>query len=110
MKVLLDENLPLDLRHFLAEHETFTVAFMKWKGVRNGELLVRAAAEGFDVMITRDAGIEYEQNLTNLPIAVIVLPAHAKKIEDLIPLIPLLLMAMQSLQPKTLRKVELPKQ
>jgi hypothetical protein len=63
---LLDENLPLDLRHFLAGHQVFTISFMKWKGLRNGELLRRAEGEGFDLMLSRDAGIEYQHNLANL--------------------------------------------
>jgi len=48
MKVLLDENLPHDFRHFLPGHEVFTAAYQGWTGLRNGELLARAAAEGFD--------------------------------------------------------------
>ncbi|HEY1629196.1 MAG TPA: DUF5615 family PIN-like protein, partial [Tepidisphaeraceae bacterium] len=105
MKVLLDENLPLDLRHFLADHQAYTVAFMKWKGLRNGQLMQQAAKEAFDVLVTRDAGIEHQQNLTNLPIAVVVLPAHAKKLEDLLPLIPSLLRAISQVAPKTLLKL-----
>lgn len=44
MKILLDENMPHDLRHFLPGHEVFTVAYMQWTGTRNGELLARAAS------------------------------------------------------------------
>jgi len=44
MKFLLDENLPHDLRHFIPGHEVFTVAFMGWAGVKNGDLLQLAAA------------------------------------------------------------------
>jgi len=58
MKVLLDENLPHDLRHFLPGHEVFTVAFLGWAGVENGALLAKAAGEGFGVVVTKDAGIE----------------------------------------------------
>jgi len=105
MKVLLDENLPIDLRHFLADHEAITVAFMGWKGVRNGELMARAAAHGFGVMVTRDARVEYQQNLSNLPLAVLLLPAHAKKLDDLLPLIPSLLRAIASVPERTLLRV-----
>jgi predicted nuclease of predicted toxin-antitoxin system len=106
MKVLLDENLPTDLRHFLAEHEVFTIAFMGWKGMRNGELLRRAAADGFDLMISRDAGIQHQQNLSNLPIAVILLPSHAKKLEDILPMVPALLHAISSIRPRTVLRLE----
>ena len=101
MKVLLDENLPIDLRHFLAGHQTFTVAFMGWKGLSNGTLLARAAADGFDVVVIRDSGVQYQQNLSNLPVAVIMLPKRAQKLEDLVPLIPALLMTIGSIAPKT---------
>lgn len=60
MKLLLDENLPHKLRQHLPGHEVYTVAFMGWSGIRNGELLARAAAAGFEAMLTVDAGIEYE--------------------------------------------------
>jgi hypothetical protein len=72
MKVLLDENLPHDLRPLLMPmHDVYTVAYLGWSGLENGDLLAEAAAQHFDVMVTRDSGVEYEQNLTNLPIAVI---------------------------------------
>jgi predicted nuclease of predicted toxin-antitoxin system len=105
MKVLLDENLPLDLRHFLAEHEVFTIAFMGWKGLRNGELLRRAENEGFDLLISRDAGIQYQQNLADLPVAVILLPSHAKKLEDILPMVPALLQAMSPIGTRTLLRL-----
>lgn len=70
MKLLLDENLPHDLRYFLPGHQVFTVAFMGWSGVKNGELLGRAAAEGFDALLSLDSGIAYQQNLHALPCSV----------------------------------------
>jgi hypothetical protein len=62
VKVLLDENLPLDLRHLLSVHEVVTVDYLGWKGLRNGRLLQRAAAEGFEVLVTRDAGFSFQHN------------------------------------------------
>lgn len=97
MKVLLDENLPHDLRPLLMPiHEAFTVAYLGWSALENGALLSRAAAEQFDVMVTKDQGIEYEQNLVNLPLSVIVLRARSNKIDDIRPLIPQLLVALGS--------------
>lgn len=55
MKLLLDENLPLDLRHFLAGHDVFTVAYLGWKGFRNGALLARAFGDGFEAVLTMDS-------------------------------------------------------
>ena len=63
MKLLLDENLPHRLRTLLTGHEAFTVAFMNWNGIENGRLLALAADNGFDALITKDCGIEYEHDL-----------------------------------------------
>jgi hypothetical protein len=67
MKILLDENLPHELRLLLVPaHEVFTVAYLDWAALQNGDLLAQAAAAGFDAMVTKDQGIEFEQNLASL--------------------------------------------
>ena len=96
MKLLLDENLPHALRHEIAGHDCFTVAYVGWAGVENGSLLALAAAAGFDATITKDAGVEYEQNLRNLPLAVVVLHAASNDMEDLRPLVPALLIGLSA--------------
>jgi hypothetical protein len=105
MKLLLDENLPHDFRYFLPGHDVFTVAYMQWAGVRNGDLLARAASAGFDAMISLDAGLEYQQNLASLPIAVILLKAPSNMLNDLKLFVPSLLDALAALKPKTLVSV-----
>jgi predicted nuclease of predicted toxin-antitoxin system len=102
MKLLLDENLPHQLRFEIPDHVCFTVTYMGWSGVKNGELLNLARAEGFDAFLTKDAGIQYEQNLSLLPIAVVILQAPSNDIEDIRPLLPLLLATMHNLQPRQL--------
>ena len=106
MKLLLDENLPHDLRYFLPGHEVFTVTYMGWEGVRNGELLSRAAAAGFDAMISMDSGIEYQQNLGDLPLSVVLLRAPGNAMQHLLPLLPELLERLRMMKPKTLVRVE----
>jgi predicted nuclease of predicted toxin-antitoxin system len=101
VKILLDENLPHELRHFLPRHDVSTTAFMGWAGVKNGELLRRAAADGFDVLITADRGMEYEQNVGSLPVAVLQLKAGGTKMVDLMPLVPEMLDALFTLKPRT---------
>jgi len=105
MKILLDENLPHDLRHLLPRHEVFTVAYMGWSGIENGELLKAAENDGFDVMLTKDSGVEYEQHLPALPVAVVVMKAKTNKIDDIRPLLPAVLSALLSLQPRTLVRI-----
>ena len=61
MKILLDENLPHRLRLLLVGHDVYTVAYMKWKGIENGELLGLAASSGFEAILAMDNGMPYEQ-------------------------------------------------
>jgi Domain of unknown function (DUF5615) len=105
MKLLLDENLPHKLRTEIAGHEVFTVAFMGWSGLENGELLAKAAEAGFDALITNDRGLEYEQDQRTLPLSVIVLLASANTIEAIRPLYAALDHALKSLTPRVLVKV-----
>ena len=105
MKLLLDENLPHQLRHEIPGHDCVTVSYMGWGGVSNGDLLRRAEAEQFDAVLTKDSNIQFEQNVANLPIAVVVLHAASNDIEDIRPLLPALLQALLSLPPKQITHV-----
>jgi hypothetical protein len=94
MKLLLDENLPHQLRHEIAGHDCFTVAYMGWGGIENGELLRHAASAGFEALLTKDEGLEFELNLPSLPMAVVILHAPSNKLVDIRPLLPSLLQAL----------------
>jgi hypothetical protein len=87
MRILLDECLPRRLKDDLSEHDVQTVPDAGWKGRKNGELLALAVGH-FDVFLTVDAGIEYQQNLGSLALGVIALKARSNRIEDLRPLMP----------------------
>lgn len=108
MKILLDENLPHQLRHEITGHDVFTVTFMKWNGISNGRLLALAASEKFDVFITNDQEIPYQQNLSALPIAVIVLIAPSNTIEVIREFVPSILSALEKTEPGQLVRVESP--
>lgn len=89
MKLLLDESVPKRLGAlFPGEFEVRTVQQMGWTGSSNGDLLRLAYEHGFDVLITVDQGIEYEQNLAYLPIPVIVMAASKNRLQELSPLVP----------------------
>jgi hypothetical protein len=109
MKLLLDENLPRKMRLELLPHEAFTARWMRWQGIGNGRLLGLAKAGGFDALITNDRGLEYEQNLTTLPISIVVLMIRDNRIETIRPLYPALFATLDALSPRTLVRVELPK-
>lgn len=101
MKLLLDENLPTRLRSLLVGHDVYTVTFLRWKGARNGALLRRAADDGFAALLTLDQGIEFEQNLATLPLAIVVLHAASNQLADLRPLVPTLLVTLGNLSPRS---------
>lgn len=86
IRVLLDENLPRKLKWSL-EAEVVTVPERGWGGIKNGPLLRLAAAE-FDVLLTIDRGIEYQQNLKGMELRLVVLSAVSNDIDDLLPLVP----------------------
>jgi hypothetical protein len=105
VKLLLDGNLPHQLRREIAGHELFTVAYMGWSGVENGELLDRAAKEGFDALVTNDRGLEYEQNVTALPMSVVVLVVKSNTMDAIRPLLPALQDTLRGLQARSFVKV-----
>lgn len=72
MKLLLDECVTRYLKREFAAHEVHTVAEAGFKGLENGNLL-RAASGKYDVLITVDRNLPYQQNLTDLEIAILVL-------------------------------------
>ena len=87
----------------LVGHSVSTVQGEGWSGTENGTLLVKAAQAGFDVLLTNDQSIEYQQNIAKLPLGVVVLGAPSNKIEDLEPLVPTALKAIESMGPGELR-------
>lgn len=105
MKLLLDENLPPAYRSRLAGHEVFTVAFMGWRGKKNGDLLALLADAGFDALLTMDRTMPHEQNLKRLRCAVIVLEAESNQLRDLDQLVPNLLATLKELVPCSVVRV-----
>ena len=99
MRVPLDENPDWRLRRgFDATHDVATVKYQGWVGKKNGELL-RAAAAEFDVFVTLDSNLEYQQNVVALELAVVVLRAPRSDLSDLEPLIPELNALLPSVRP-----------
>ncbi len=104
MRILLDESLPRDLPALIVGHEVTTVASAGWSSVKNGKLLTLAAAQ-FDVFVTADRHIEFQQNQAALPIAIIVLLVRRTRIQAIEPVVPNLLKLLNHIAPRTLHKV-----
>ena len=73
MKLLFDQGAPVPLLRFLPNHAVETAYEKGWSDIQNGELLARAEAEGFDVLVTTDQNLRYQQNLSNRRISIVVL-------------------------------------
>ncbi len=76
MNILLDENIPHNLRSRLPGHEVATVTYCGWGGLKNGELLAAAEDMGFEIFVTADRELEYQQNIPPRRLAVVALSAH----------------------------------
>lgn len=99
MRVLLDECVPRPLRAELSGHDVTTVGEMGWSGKKNGELLKLMTAQGFNVLLTVDQSLRYQQNLQAAGVAVIVLIAARSRLQELVPLMPSVQQALTTIKP-----------
>ena len=104
MRILLDECVPRRFRQELTDHEVRTAPEMGWASFKNGVLL-SAASGKFDVFITTDQRLSYQQNVSALALAVIVLVARRNKLEFLVPLAPQLRQVLAEVKPGEVRHV-----
>jgi predicted nuclease of predicted toxin-antitoxin system len=104
MRVLLDECVPRRIRLELPEHAVLTVGDMGWSGVKNGQLLAKAAVE-FDCLLTVDKNFRFQQSTTALAISVLVVHAANNKFETLKPLMGQVREALLVIQPRELRRI-----
>ena len=99
MRILLDECVSRRLRRELPGHDVRTVPDMGWSGKKNGELLALMATQGFEVLLTVDQNLRYQQNLQSAGIALIVRVAASTRLADLVPLMPSVQTALDSISP-----------
>jgi predicted nuclease of predicted toxin-antitoxin system len=93
VRVLLDGNLPRKLARLLSGHDVRTIHQEGWSNLSNGALL-SAAAGKYDVFLTLDQNLSYQQNLHDRPLAVIVLHARSNRLEHIEPFVPAILHAI----------------
>lgn len=99
MRVLIDECIDERLRIHLTGHDCQTARYARLAGLKNGELLSAAEEAKFDVFLTADQSIEYQQNLAGRNIAIIILRAKSNRLKDLLPHIPACLAHITSARP-----------
>ena len=107
MKILLDECVDWRLSRDFVDHEVGTARRMGWTAIKNGELLA-LASEQFNVFVTVDRNLSFQQNVGSLPIAVIVHHASSNRLADLKRLIPQLLSAIASAKPGVVHQLSAP--
>jgi hypothetical protein len=88
MKILFDQGTPVPLREHMPEHNIDTAFELGWSQLQNGELLNEAEKSGYEVMITTDRNLKYQQNLSRRRLAILVLlttswPLIQQRVEDI---------------------------
>lgn len=106
VRVLLDEQLPRQLVPYLVGHDVRTVQQESWAGFKNGALLTQAEAALFSVFLTGDQNLEFQQNISKRRLGVVVLCADSNALEDLLPLVPAALTAIEAVQPGQVVRVQ----
>ena len=104
MRVLLDEQLPRQLAPYFVGHAVRTVP--GWAGLKNGALLTNAEDAAFEVLITGDKNMPYQQNIAKRRLGVLVMVAKSNAIEDLLPVVPNALAALATIQAGQVVRVE----
>ena len=105
MKILFDQGTPVPLRKLLPEHTVVTAYERSWQTLENGSLIAAAEADGFEVIVTTDQNLKYQQNLTDRSIAIVVLTStswprireNASSIQE----------ALDNLEPATFLKIKI---
>ena len=73
MRVLFDQGTPVPLRRYLPHHSVTTVFEKGWSTLQNGELLLTAEQEAFEIFVTTDQNFKHQQNLANYRVTIVIL-------------------------------------
>ena len=106
MKVLFDQGTPAPLRRALVAHTVETANERGWSELQNGDLITAAEAAGFEVFVTTDRNLKYQQNLTGRCLAIVVLLTTSwPRIRQALPVV---VEAVGGASPGTYREVSVP--
>ena len=105
MRLLLDSMMPVKIARHLQGHDVTHVVTLGWQQLTNGKLLAAAEAEAFDVLITKDGNMPYQQNIVGRSICVVVLKPESQDFDDLVALAPNILRLLPDLKPGTVTRV-----
>jgi hypothetical protein len=106
MRVLLDECVPRQLKRDLIGHDAEAVVDIGWSSKRNGELIQLMLAQKFDVLVTVDQNLEFQQNVRTSGLGVVVVIVRRNRLKELRPLAPAILDAIGQVRPGGVIRVE----
>jgi hypothetical protein len=106
MRVLFDQATPVPIRPYLEGHTVSTAFQQGWDKLKNGELLTAAEQVGFDLFLTTDKNMRYQQNLADRKIAIVVLSQH--QWPHVRPHIQLVVEAINAAKPRSFAEVDIP--
>lgn len=99
MKILLDECIDWRLKFDFVDHEIFSAQDMGWLGKKNGVLMKAASDEGFQVLLTIDKNLKFQQNLKNYNLTIIILVQYRSTLTYLKPLVPKIIAILGQVKP-----------
>src|SRR5881296_1314406 len=106
MRILIGECIDEQFRSSLPGHDCQTARYAGLAGLKNSDLLTAAETAKFDVFLTVDQGIEYQQNLAGRSIAIIIFRTKSNRLKDLLPHVPVCLAHIESIQPGEIVRIE----
>ena len=98
MKILLDECVTKKFKQHLINHEVYTVWEMGWSGIKNGKLMALCVEHNFEILLTIDKNLQYQQNLDSFPIIIVILNSTSSKVEELATFIPFFISQLQGFE------------
>jgi predicted nuclease of predicted toxin-antitoxin system len=108
MRILIDECIDERFRYALSAHDCQNARYDGLAGLKNGELLTAAEAAGFEVLLTVDQGIEYQQRLIPRKLAIVIFRVKSNRLKDLLPPVPVCLTRIESIEPGRIIRIERP--
>jgi hypothetical protein len=106
MRILIDECIDERFRNSFPSHDCQTTRYAGLAGLKNGDLLAAAESAKFDVLLTVDQGIEYQQNLSGRNIGILILCPKSNRLKDLLPLVPICLKHLTSIRLGQISKIQ----
>jgi len=98
MKILLDECVTKQLKKYPEAYEVSTVKELGWSGVKNGKLMTLCVENKFDILLTIDKNLMFQQNIDIYPVTIVVINSHTSKVEELITFLPAFLSQLKSFE------------